>query len=138
MTILNSRLQLALLNRKKGRNALEKGFTLVELLIVIVIVGVLSAVALPNFLNQADRARINGAEASVKSAATSCAALIVTGEEGEFTLPGDVTSSVAAGGATGDGCADGAIFTSNVDGLTTQAAATVTETGVEITQDAAG
>ena len=45
MTTLNSRLQLAILNRKKSRNALEKGFTLVELMIVIVIVGILSAVA---------------------------------------------------------------------------------------------
>ena len=57
MTSLNSKLQLALLNRKKGRNLLEKGFTLVELMIVIVIVGVLSSVALPNFLNQTAKAK---------------------------------------------------------------------------------
>jgi len=57
MTTLNSRLQLALLNRKKGRNLLEKGFTLVELMIVIVIVGVLSSVALPNFLSQTVKAK---------------------------------------------------------------------------------
>ena len=57
MTPLNSRLQLALLNRKKGRNVIEKGFTLVELMIVIVIVGILSAVALPNFLSQTSKAK---------------------------------------------------------------------------------
>ena len=56
------RLQLALLNRKKGRNLLEKGFTLVELMIVIVIVGILSSVALPNFLSQTDKAKATEAK----------------------------------------------------------------------------
>ena len=40
MTTLNNRLQLALLNRRNSKNVLEKGFTLVELMIVIVIVGI--------------------------------------------------------------------------------------------------
>ena len=61
MTTLNRRLQLAILNRKKSRNFLQKGFTLVELMVVIVIVGILSGVALPNFLSQ-----------SVKAKATEC------------------------------------------------------------------
>ena len=65
MTTLNSRLQLALLNRKKGRNLLEKGFTLVELMIVIVIVGILSAVALPNFLSQTTKAKVSEASAKL-------------------------------------------------------------------------
>ena len=64
MTTLNSRLQLALLNRKKGRNLLEKGFTLVELMVVIVIVGILSAVALPNFLSSTAKAK--GTECTTK------------------------------------------------------------------------
>ena len=82
MTSLNSKLQLAMLNRKKGRNLLEKGFTLVELMIVIVIVGILSAVALPNFLSQTDKAR--GAEGkSLTSDALNELAVIYT-EYGSF------------------------------------------------------
>jgi type IV pilus assembly protein PilA len=48
---------------------LQKGFTLVELMIVIVIVGILSAVALPNFLNQTSKAKATEAKTLAASAA---------------------------------------------------------------------
>lgn len=87
MTPLKSRLQLALLNRKKGRNALEKGFTLVELMIVIVIVGILSAIALPNFLSQTEKAKAT--EAKTKMSA------IVKQGHAEWQEAGETTDAEA-------------------------------------------
>ena len=70
-TVFKARLMQRLVAARAGKstkNALQKGFTLVELMVVVAIVGILSAVALPNFLSQAAKAQATEARSLISGA----------------------------------------------------------------------
>ena len=72
--------------------AVNKGFTLIELMIVVAVIGVLAAIAIPQYQNYVAKGELGSAIATTSSLKTNAEDYVVT--KGEF--PSDV-SSIGAG-----------------------------------------
>ena len=70
----------------------EEGFTLVELIVEVMIIGILSAIAIPSFINNVEKAEVTGAQLYLHTAVKECQMKIAFGDpDPTYTLPPNTT-----------------------------------------------
>ena len=99
------------LNRKPG----EKGFSLIELVVVVAVLAILAAIAIPNFLSINDDARVAGVKNTLATLTKECAVKLARGATGgglAFTSPNLSSSNYSFGGTLSSNvCADVNVYT---------------------------
>src|SRR6266536_1086898 len=75
---------------ERRRNGSEKGFTLIEFMVVVLIIAILIAIAIPTFLGARGRAQNRSAQSNLRNALTSEKTLFTDGDQ----YSADVTTAL--------------------------------------------
>ena len=89
------------------KNKKQNGFTLIEILVVVAIIGILSAIALPQFSKAQDGAKVAAAEQELVNFSKECSISLMTGA----TAPDSADYELVTNGT----CAAGATFTATAE-----------------------